>query len=81
MDTITVNLNDLYQLIRRMRRDDMAYVTLSILPPEVIDGESCPASLELEGIRSSEPDIAVNYDSLDAVSVPVASTSMSRNML
>lgn len=81
MDEIIINLNDLYNIVRRMRRDDMTYADLRICPPEVIDGELCPASLEIYGISSSSPDMAIDYDSIDASAVSTPHSFMSRNML
>lgn len=81
MDKIIINLNDLYDVVRRMRRDDMSYVELQLCPAEVIDGELCPASLEISGIRSSNPDMAVDYDSIDASAISAPRSFMSRNML
>ena len=81
MDEIIVNLNDLYNIIRRMRRDDMTYVELHICPPEVMDGKSYPASLDISGIQSSRLNVSVDYDSIDASDVPFPTSGMSRNML
>lgn len=40
MTSITVDLTQLYTLIRRMRRDDMTYISLSIDPPSGVISRS-----------------------------------------
>ena len=70
MDDIWVNLNDLYQIIRRMRKDDIATVHLSINDPEEDEGEVIPASLSVSGIKSADPDTELEYaepDDLPAI--------------
>lgn len=81
MDTIAVNLTELYNTLRRMRRDDMANVIISIVPPDTEDGEDSPACLFITGIRSSEPDIGVDYELIDAVNIQSPNVHMSSNML
>ena len=81
MTTITVDLTQLYTLIRRMRRDDMTYVSLSIDPPDDAGGISLPACLSVSGIRSAEPDVAVEYDPIDAVPIDPPSGVVSRAAL
>ena len=80
MDEITVNLTPLYNHIRHMRKNDVAYVVVRISPPDEIDGESFPASLDLTGICSAEPDHGIEYDPIDAVEVPMPSGFISSNM-
>lgn len=80
MSEISINLNDLYNLVRRMRRDDMAYAILRISPPEVIDGEQYPSCLEFVGVRSSNLDVGVDYDFLDSAEISLPDTLVSRSM-
>ena len=81
MDTIVVNLTELYQIIREMRKHDMSYIELSIAPPDEFAGEQYPASLDIAGIKSSEPSVRVEYDSIDAVDVPPPSGGISSNLI
>lgn len=80
-DTIVVNLNDLYKTIRQMRRNDMSYAQLTILPGGADEFGTFPASLHFAGISSSIPDFAVEYEPLDASDVPVPKGMMSSNNL
>lgn len=80
-DTIIVNLTDLYRIIRQMRKDDMAYVELTISPPEAYEGDVIPAQVALSGIKSSDPDFFVDYESVEAADVPRPRGVMSRNTL
>ncbi len=68
MNSIWVNANELYQIIRHMRRDNISAVCLRIREP-VDDGDDdpLPATLELSGIKSSDPDVEIDYTDMDGL--------------
>lgn len=50
-----------------MKRCGMTYAELMISGPYMDEGELCPATLSLTGIRASEPDRLVDWEPIDSV--------------
>lgn len=68
IDTITVSVDDLYDLVRQIHQDGFKRVRLSLDPAFLDDGELCPATLNAEGIYESDPSGSCVYDPVEAVS-------------
>lgn len=80
MTDIWVNLNDLYQLIRQMRKDNIGVVHLVLNDPDEFDGDVIPGSLSLSGIKSSDPNMEIDYtddEPLTALDIPSPSSGCS----
>lgn len=83
MSDMWVNLNDLYQLLRRMRKDDISTVHLSFTEPSEFNGHVFPASLALSGIKAADPDTEISYtddDEIASVDVKTPSAGYSASM-
>lgn len=68
MDTITVNVSELWEKLSQIKKDGMEFVTLEILEPE----EEFPASLNLKARKEFdsnnwEATAEWDYDYIDAV--------------
>ena len=67
LDHITIHLKDLVQVVREMEQDGISTVSISILPPDELDGDSLPASISFEGSTAAEPNVGIDYDSIDSI--------------
>ena len=67
MDSITISVSDLEDLVSDLKNDGMKYVTLSILEEDELEGERIPPSLSATGYDSSDMSIGTDYDDLEAI--------------
>lgn len=81
LDHIIVSLDELYEQVCEMKRRGMTYAELMIDNAYMDEGELCPATLSLTGIRASEPDCGVEWEPIDAVDVAAPGMYMSENNL
>ena len=68
MDSITVNVSDLWEKVQQMKNDGMEKVTITLFEPE----DDSPASMGFNACKESdetdwESDVDWDYDYIDAV--------------
>ena len=61
---ITVNVSELFEIVKLMHDDGMDCAILTLLDP--IPEEDAPASLNLVGFKKSEM-VEIDYDTIDTV--------------
>lgn len=69
LDHIIVSVDELFDQVNQLKKDGFELVELSILPPDTLDGETMPASLNLAGLMPDDPTCTVDYDPIDAADV------------
>ena len=69
MNHIWVNMTELYNELRKMRKNDISYVCLSIDEAEQCGDLYLPACLSLSGIKSSAPDFEIDGGIIDAADI------------
>lgn len=66
-DSIVVSVPELLEQLEYMRDDGMAFVELSIAPPDIEEG--APARLDLSAVGLEKGAALVDYDSIDAADI------------
>lgn len=61
MDTITVRVSELAQIVSNMQEDGMEFAQLVLIEPEQGD----PGFVSFSAIKVSEPDMIVDYETID----------------
>ncbi len=67
MKNIIVSVSDLLALAEELKADGMEYAALSLLDPDVDEGEEIPAALAVAAFKSSTPFIRTDYDDLEHI--------------
>lgn len=68
MDDMTINVDELYRIVSKIKRDAMEYVTISFMESiDDGDGGTIPAQLSLSAVRRLDPHLAYDYDCIDSV--------------
>lgn len=67
-DSITVNIDELIDTLESLKNKwNSNYAELLILDSEEDDGDIIPATLEISGFNSNEPNVHVGADSIEEV--------------
>ena len=61
MDTITIRVSVLAQIVANMQEDGMEFVQLMLIEPSQGD----PGFVSFSAIKASEPDMIVDYETID----------------
>lgn len=63
--SITINVNELFDQINKIKNDGMNYVNLTILDEEEIEGDLIPKTLALSAFINKADNIYIDYEMLE----------------